>query len=157
MDKIKVELLSTDDAAKIEALFKEVWPTAVDYPEEWRKKRTLSRKEIVKEMKEGYHYFGVRKDDRIVGLYKASIKGDRISGEHQSVHPAYRGQGLAIVMYRQLIDFAKEKGCRRVYVNILPNQTASEKCVDELGFRKKGEPYEQTKGMIVQMYEKEIE
>ena len=128
----------------------------MDYPEEWRKKRTLSRKEIEKEMKEGYHYFGVKKDDRIIGLYKASIEGDNILGEHQSVHPAYRGKGLAIAMYRQLIDFARKKRCKKIYVNILTNQIASKICVEKLGFHKKGDPYEQAKGMMVQMYEKEV-
>ena len=156
MKEIKVEPLSLTDAAEIEALFKEVWPTAVEYPEEWRRKRTLGREEIVKEMKEGYHYFGVRAGDRIVALYKASIRGEIILGEHQSIRPAYRGRGLATAMYKQLIDFAKEKRCKRVYVNILLNQMASKKCVDELGFRKKGDLYEQAKGMTVQMYEKEI-
>jgi len=156
VDKTAVELLSSKDAAEIEALFKEVWPTAIEYPEEWRRKRTLSREEIMREMEAGYYYFGVRMDGRIVGLYKASIRGDSVLGEHQSVHPSYRGQGLAIIMYEQIINFAKEKKCKRIYVNILLNQIASRKCVETLGFHKKGHPYEQAKGMLVQMYEKEI-
>lgn len=156
MNEIEVEPLSERDAAEIEAIFREVWPKALEYPEEWRKKRTLSKEEIVKEMREGYHYFGVRIDGKLVGVYKASIRGSDIFGEHQSVHPDYRGKGLAIAMYRQLIQFAKEKKCKRVYVNILQNQTASRRCVDELGFHEKGKPYEQIKGMMVQLYEKEI-
>lgn len=154
MNKIKVELLSINDAAEIEALFKEVWPTAMEYPEEWRRKRTLSREEIVREMKGGYYYFGIRMDGRIVGLYKASIRGDSVLGEHQTVHPSYQGQGLAITMYGQIINFAKEKKCKKVYVNILRDQIASVKCVDKFRFHKKGKPYEQAKGMLVQMYEK---
>jgi len=156
VDKIRVELLSSKDAAEIETLFKKVWPTAIEYPEEWRRKRTLSREEIVKEMERGYYYFGARMDRRIVGLYKASIRGDSVLGEHQSIHPSYRGQGLAITMYEHIIIFAKEKKCKRIDVNILLNQIASKKCVEKLGFHKKGHPYEQAKGMLVQMYEKEI-
>jgi len=156
VDKIRVELLSSKDAAEIEALFKEVWPTAIEYPGEWRRKRTLSREEITREMEEGYYYFGIRMDGRIVGLYKASIKGDSVVGEHQSIHPSYRGQGLALTMYEHIINFAKEKKCKKIHVNILANQISSKKCVDKLGFHKKGHPYEQAKGMLVQMYEKEI-
>jgi len=156
VDKIRVELLSSKDAAEIETLFKKVWPTAIEYPEEWRRKRTLSREEIVKEMERGYYYFGARMDRRIVGLYKASIRGDSVLGEHQSIHPSYRGQGLAITMYEHIIIFAKEKKCKRIHVNILSNQIASKKCVEKLGFHKKGHLYEQAKGMLVQMYEKEI-
>lgn len=154
MNKIRVELLSSKDAAEIEALFKEVWPAAIEYPDEWRRKRTLSREEIVKEMEGGYYYFGVRMDGRIVGLYKASIRGDSVLGEHLSIHPSYRGQGLAITMYADIIDFAKERKCKRIRVNILLNQISSKKCVDKLGFHKKGHPYEQAKGMLVQMYER---
>lgn len=155
-EKIEVELLSPEDAPEIEALFKEVWPSAVEYSEEWRKKRTLNSEEIVKEMEKMYYYFGVKAGGRMVGVYKASIRGDSVLGEHQSVHPTYRGRGLAIAMYQQLIEFARQKGCKRIRVNILLNQAASKKCVDELGFHKKGSPYEQAKGMMVQMYEKEI-
>lgn len=156
MDKIKVELLSSKDAAEIEALFKEVWPKATEYPKKWRRKRTLSREEIMREMEAGYYYFGIRMDGRIVGLYKSSIRGDSILGEHQAVHPSYQGQGLAITMYEQLINFAKKKKCKRIHVNILSNQIASKKCVDKLGFHKKGDLWEQTKGMLVQTYEKEV-
>ena len=156
MNKIRVELLSSNDSAEIEALFKEVWHKAKEYPEEWRKRRALSREEIMREMEEGYYYFGIRMGGRIVGLYKASIRGDSILGEHQAVHPSYQGQGLAIAMYKQLINFARKKKCKEIQVNILTNQTASKKCVDKLGFHKKGGLWEQTKGMLVQTYEKEV-
>jgi RimJ/RimL family protein N-acetyltransferase len=156
MNKIEVELLSLKDAAEIEALFKEVWPKATEYPEDWRKKRILSREEIMREMEGGYYYFGIRLDGRIAGLYKASIRGDSVLGEHQAVHPSYQRQGLATTMYEQLINFAKKKKCKRIHVNILANQIASKKCVDKLGFHKKGDLWEQAKGMLVQTYEKEV-
>jgi len=60
-------------------------------------------------------------------------------------------------MYRQLLEFAREKGFKRVVVNILPQQEASLRCVQRLGFRKRGEPWEQCRGMWVQTYEKEVE
>jgi L-amino acid N-acyltransferase YncA len=156
MSKYKVEEFTEKDAGELSELMKEVWPKALEYPEEWRKKRTLSREQVVEEMKKGYHYFGVRLDGKIVGFYKLSIVGDACFGEHQTIHPTYRGRGLASAMYEQLIQYAKQKGCKRVFVNILTSQIASIKCVNKFGFKKKGEPYEQAKGMLVQMYEKEV-
>ncbi len=153
---VKVEQLSPQDASEIESLFREVWPKAREYPEEWRRKRTLSREKILKEMEEGVYYFGVRKEGRIVGLYKAIIRGESVLGEHQTVHPAWRGRGLAIAMYKQLLEFAKEMGCKKVVVNILPEQRPSRRCVNELGFHKRGSIWEQAKGMWVQTYEKEV-
>lgn len=156
MEKIKVELLSLKDTAEIEALFVEVWSKAVEYPDEWRKKRILNREEISREMQGGYFYFGIKKDGRIAGLYKASIRGDCVLGEHQAVHPSYQRQGLAIVMYEQIVEFAREKNCKKVNVNILASQVASKKCVDKLGFHPKGDLWEQAEGMLVQTYEKDV-
>ncbi len=153
----KVELLSKKDAREIEVLLKDVWPSALEYPEEWRKKRTLTEKQIIQEMESGYLYFGIRIAGKIAGIYKASIQGDTVFGEHQSIPAIYRGKGLATAMYEHIINFARERGCKRILVNILVNQIASKRCVEKFGFHKKGEPYEQARGMLVQMYEKLIE
>ncbi len=153
---VKVEKLTKDDALDIENLFERVWPNAYEYPEEWRRKRTLKREQIKAEMDAGYYYFGIRLNGKLVGVYKALITELGLFGEHQSVDPDYRGRGLATAMYHQFLNFAKDCGCKSVYVNILVGQTASERIVERLGFRRKGHPYEQAKGMLVQMYELEV-
>ena len=156
MGKIRVCRLGKRDSREIETLLKEVWPTAYEYPVEWRKKRTLSHRGIEEEMGIGYLYFGIRIRGKIVGIYKASIHEDGFFGEHQSIHPDYRGKGLAKLMYKQFFQLARKNKCKRVYVNILANQLATRKFVESLGFKKKGPEYEQIKGMLVQMYEKRI-
>lgn len=156
MGAYKVELLSKEDAGEIEALLKEVWPSAMEYPEEWRKKRALTEEQIIKEMESGYFYFGIKIAGKIAGIYKASIQGDAVFGEHQSIPAIHRGKGLATAMYEHIINYAREQGCKRILVNILVDQLASKKCVEKFGFHRKGEPYEQAKGMLVQMYEKLI-
>jgi hypothetical protein len=149
-----VKELSKQDAAEIEALFEKVWSSAYEYPEEWRKQRMLTREEILEEMRNGYHYFGIKLQGKLVGLYKALVTDYGLFGEHQSVDPDYRGLGLATAMYRQFINYARKQGLKRVYVNILASQIASKKIVEKMGFRKKGEEFEQAKGMKVQTYEK---
>jgi len=154
MGKIRVCRLGKRDSREIETLLKEVWPTAYEYPVEWRKKRTLSHRGIEEEMGIGYLYFGIRIRGKIVGIYKASIHEDGFFGEHQSIHPDHRGKGLAKIMYKQFFRFARKNNCKRVYVNILANQLPTRKFVESLGFKKRGPEYEQIKGMLVQMYEK---
>lgn len=151
-----MELLSKSDAPEIEALLKEVWQSATEYPEEWRIKRALRKEEIIEEMEHGYLYFGIRISGRIAGMYKASIDGETIFGEHQSILPEYRGMGLATAMYAHIVPFAREQKCKRILVNILINQVASRRLVEKFGFHETGEPYEQAKGMPVQMYEKQV-
>jgi GNAT superfamily N-acetyltransferase len=152
----EVEKLSEDDATHVERLFKEVWPEAREYPKKWREMRVIDREQIINEMNNGFHYFGIRVNGRIVGLYKALRVGDTLIGENQAVHPAHRRRGLAKAMYKHFIQFAKEVGCRRIRVNILPSQVASEKLVKQFGFKKIME-YEQIPEMLVHLYEKEIE
>jgi len=155
-EKIEVKELSETDALDIEALLKRVWSTAYEYPEEWREKRILAKQQILKEMNEGYHYFGVRTGCKLVGVYKALVTESGLLGEHQSVDPDYRGLGLATAMYHQFIRFAKENNCKKVYVNTLVNQAATIKILKKRGFHKKGEEYEQAKSMKVQLYEKDV-
>ncbi len=149
--------LTEDDAEAIEQLFKAVWPYATEYPEQWRKNRMLSKQAIIDEMRSGYHYFGIKVEGKLAGLYKALISPEGCFGEHQSIDPKLARRGMGGAMYKQFIEFAKEMGCKRNFCNILIGQIPSEKLVKKFGFRKLGEPYEQAKGMLVQMYEREVE
>ena len=153
MGKIRVYRLGKRDSGEIEGLLKEVWPTAHEYSEEWRTKRTLNHRDVEEEMDRGYRYFGIRIRGKIVGTYKASVRKDGCLGEHQSIHPDYGGTGLAKLMYK-FFRFARKNKCKRVCVNVLANQLATRKFVESLGFKKKGLECEQVKGMLVQMYEK---
>lgn len=158
MDKgnmFSIEQLSESDATEIELLLKEVWPKAVEYPESWRKMRTINQEQIAKEMNDGFTYFGIKADERIVGFYKVFITEDVCIGEHQSVHPVYRGLGLGKAMYKHFLEFAEKIGSSRIYANILPAHAASVKLVETFGFKKIGE-FDQISGMRVHLYEKEI-
>jgi hypothetical protein len=151
-----VEELGPSDINDIETLFRTVWPQAVEYPEEWRKKRMLKAEEIVKEMESGYRYFGIRLEARLVGVYKAKITGDICQGEHQSIHPRCRAGGLAKAMYDQFIELAASTSCRKNVVNVLIGHATSERCVQRYSFRAAGEPFEQCPGMRVQRYERSV-
>lgn len=154
--RIMAQELYEPDIPEIELLLRKVWSTAYEYPEEWRKKRILTREQISKEMEKGCHYFGIRIDHKLAGVYKAIITADGLFGEHQSVDPEQRGLGLATAMYNQFVKYAKEHNCRKIYVNTLANQVATIKILNKIGFRKKGKEYEQAKGMKVQMFEKAV-
>jgi len=154
--RLLVKELSKSDAGETEALLRTVWSTANEYPEKWRKMRILTQEQILKEMQEGYSYFGIRIHGELAGVYKAKMTKNGLLGEQQTVHPAYRRLGLATAMYKQFIRFAREKNCKEIIVNALVNQTATRKILEKMDFHKKGHEYEQTPGMTVQMYEKRI-
>jgi len=154
-NRLTVKQLSATDASDIELLLKEVWPTAVEYPNSWREMRTINTEQIVNEMNNGFIYFGIKANRRIVGFYKVFIAESICVGEHQSVHSFYRNRGLGKAMYKHFIEFAEKIWSKRIYVNILPTHAASVKLVETFGFKKIGE-FEQISGMLVHVYEKEI-
>ena len=112
--------------------------------------------QIIKEMREGYHYFGSRLEGQIVGLYKARVTDKGLYGEHQTVRPQCRTTGLASAMYIQFAEYGRLHGCKRNYCNILVGQEVGERLMKKFGFRPWGDPYEQAEGMLVQLYERPL-
>jgi len=153
----RVLLLRKEEAKDISALYKEVWPKAYGYPEEWREKRAMSEDEVKKEMDSGYFFFGVRINGKLVGVYKASITERGCFGEQQAVLLKYSDQGVASAMYTQFFEFAKANKCEVNYVNILAGNEPCERAMKKFNFYKTGEPWEQSKGMLVQTYERKVE
>jgi len=156
-EKRRAIKLSDEDAKDISALYKEVWPRAYEYPKEWREKRTMSAAEIKSEMDSGYIFFGVRIEDKLVGVYKASITDRGCFGEQQAVHPEYSAQGVASAMYEQFYEFAKANKCAVNYVNILAGNVPCERAMSRFNFYKTGESWVQSKGMLVQTYERKVD
>jgi len=152
---IAIEEFTEKDAPELEKVFKIVWSQAYEYPKEWRKNRQPKKKEIIKEMKSGYHFFGSRnEEEKITGVYKLLVTDEGCFGEHQSILPEYAGKKIASAMYEQFIEYAKVQGCKKNYVNILEHHKACRWLVEKYGFCKVGDPFEQAEGMKVQKYER---
>ena len=151
VSSLSVEEFTIEDAPAIANLFQRVWPIATDYPEGWRAQRTLSAKEIYQEIqKKRFRYFGIRIDQKIVGVYKLSI-GKEILGEQQAVDPTYRNRGLARLMYDQFIQLGRELKKPNL-INLLIESKQMIAFVRRLGFQAMGDPYEQHPGMWVQKF-----
>jgi GNAT superfamily N-acetyltransferase len=148
--------LGKEDAKDISELYNEVWPKAYDYPAEWRNKRVMTEVEVKNTMDSGYFFFGVRIDGKLSGVYKASITEQGAFGEQQAVLPEYRDQSVASAMYEQFYEFAKANKCKTNYVNILAGNVPCERAMEKFNFFKTGEPWEQSKGMLVQTYERKV-
>ncbi|MHA1863077.1 MAG: GNAT family N-acetyltransferase [Candidatus Thorarchaeota archaeon] len=155
-EEIRIIEFGEEDAKEISELFKQVWPLATEYPEHWRKERMYSPEQIIQDMNNGFHYFGSRLQGSIVGLYKAKVTEKGLFGEHQTVRPECRTSGLASAMYLQFAEYGVEQGCQRNYCNILVDQEVGKRLMEKFGFVLWGEPYEQTDGMMVQMYERPL-
>ena len=152
-----VSRLAENFAEEIEALFRKVWiEDADEYPLNWRKYRALTKEQILKEMWEGYQYFGIYVNSKLAGMYKTLLTPHGLFGEHQSVDPAHRRMGLATAMYNHFIAYARQLDCKHVYVNVLANHVTRLKIIEKMGFHKIGPKFRQTKGMRVQIYCKKV-
>jgi len=155
-EEIRIIEFGEEDAKEISELFRQVWPLATEYPEHWRKKRMYTPEQIIEDMRAGNHYFGSRLQGTIVGLYKAKITEKGLYGEHQTVRPECRTSGLASAMYLQFAEYGIEHGCQRNYCNIVVGLEVGERLMKKFGFVPWGAPFEQTEGMMVQMYERSL-
>ncbi|MFX1476278.1 MAG: GNAT family N-acetyltransferase, partial [Promethearchaeota archaeon] len=140
------------DAPELARLIKLVWSQATEYPTAWRRKRCLKAEEIIDEMHRGYQYFGARQAGQITGFYKTLLTPEGLLGEHQTVHPSFRHRGLVRAMYRQFLTYAWQLKTSSNYCNILVSQKGMCQLVERLGFKPDGPPYEQSPGMLVQLY-----
>lgn len=150
---MEVVELGKKHSADIEELLRKVWLSAEKYPKKWREKRTLSKEAVEREMDEGCHYFGVWIDGKLAGIYKFIETEKGLLGEQQSVDRDYGRTGVASKMYEHFTREAAKRGIP-AYVNILIKDDAGLKMVNKYGFLKKGDKYQQIKGMWVQMFEK---
>lgn len=156
-EEAAMEEFGEEDCNELEDLYRAVWPTATEYPEHWRQNRMMSSDQVREEMRQGIRFFGVRGEGKIVGVYKARITEDECFGEHQSILASHRGSGVATLMYDQFKKLAKDNGCRVNSVNVLLGQEPTLRLVENHGFHKVGEPFEQSPGMFVQRFERNVD
>ena len=72
---------------------------------------------------------------RLLGLVRLKDELDERTAEFAIlVRSRLRGHGLGWLLMRRVIDYAKEKGLRRVYGAVLSENTAMLQMAEELGF-----------------------
>jgi acetyltransferase len=73
--------------------------------------------------------------DRMLGLVRLKGELDEETAEFAIlVRSALKGHGLGWVLMRRVIDYAKEKGLRRIYGDVLAENTTMLQMCAELGF-----------------------
>ena len=73
---------------------------------------------------------------RLLGLVRLKDELDERTAEFAVlVRSRLKGHGLGWLLMRRVIDYAKEKGLRRVYGDVLAENSAMLQMAEELGFR----------------------
>jgi acetyltransferase len=73
---------------------------------------------------------------RLLGLVRLKDELDEQTAEFAIlVRSRFKGHGLGWLLMRRVIDYAKEKGLRRVYGDVLAENAGMLQMAEELGFR----------------------
>ncbi|XP_040191419.1 N-acetyltransferase 8-like isoform X2 [Rana temporaria] len=90
--------------------------------------------------REGYNYWVVESDGEFVGMV-AAIPSYLPGGEKNTelkrmfVDQSHRGKGIAKVLCRTVIEFARKKGCKAVILSTTTVQTSATNLYRSVGFR----------------------
>lgn len=84
---------------------------------------------------------GIPGTTEIFGVVRIAADPDNERGEYAVVVPEHMtGQGLGALLMRQIIDYAKKRGLRQVWGDVLRENAAMLGLVRKLGFRVKDDP-----------------
>ena len=83
-------------------------------------------------------YYIVRNADEIVGVVRCSIIHGTCLLDRMAVDEAFRRQGLGTVLTERVIEFAKENGASKVWLDSSPRLDAAISLYKKLGFRECG-------------------
>lgn len=74
-------------------------------------------------------------ENRVAGTASAVLKGEKgLYVRGVAVVPSVRGQGIAESLMNQVESFARQNGCRRLFLTTTPFLTAAIRLYERLGF-----------------------
>jgi putative acetyltransferase len=149
----RIELATESDAAGIAALYKKVWD---EYRGRFPNELVRARQPSVEQMKEWMRqdaYFVVKIGSRIVGVMGCSLKHGMCLLMHMVVDRGYRKRGIGSALTEKAINYAKENGATKVWLDTTPRLTEAMILYEKHGFVRCGHLRKHYWGEDVYFYE----
>jgi len=99
---------------------------------------TPNAEQIKTRMPEGSVWIACR-DDKALGTAAAVMKGDSLYMRGMAVLPSARGLRVAARLLEQVEQWARDQGCRRVFLSTTPFLSAAIHLYERYGFRRTNE------------------
>jgi GNAT superfamily N-acetyltransferase len=99
---------------------------------------TPNADQIRTRMREGAVWMACR-DDRVLGTVAAALKGSSLYMRGMAVLPSARGLRVAARLLEQVEQWARDQGCRRVFLSTTPFLSAAIQFYERHGFRRTNE------------------
>jgi len=153
MRGIRVKLASESDAAEIAALYKRVWD---EYRDKFPVELIRSRQPSAERMK-GWiwddAYFVARMGSKIVGVMGCSLKHGTCLLMHMVVDRGYRRRGIGSALTKRAINYAKENGSTKVWLDTTPRLYEAMALYQKHGFVRCGHLRRHYWGEDIYLYE----
>jgi ribosomal-protein-alanine N-acetyltransferase len=82
-----------------------------------------------------FHFLLCRKADGALCSYVlARLIADELEIDKVGTHPDFRRRGCATTLLKYLLEQAKERGCRRAFLEVRAGNRAAQACYGALGF-----------------------
>lgn len=129
-----IELARESDTVEIASLYKRVWDEySGEFPEELIRARQPSAEQM-KEWMRRDTYFVAKEGPRIVGVMGCSLKHGTCLLMHMVVDERYRKRGIGSALTRKAINYAREKGAIKVWLDTTPRLKEATAIYEKHGF-----------------------
>lgn len=75
-----------------------------------------------------------RNGSELIGYYLIQFVGDEMELHTFAVKPEHRRRGIGITLLRHMLDQAKGRGIRRIYLQVRPSNDSARSLYNKLGF-----------------------
>ncbi len=148
-----VEKANVADAAQLSGLYSEVWSGFLaDFPAELMGDRMPSPEAVADSMK-GKAYFVVRDHGKIIGVARAAIAHGACLLDRMVVHPQYRRKGVGRALTASVIEYARENGAAKVWLDTSPKLGEAVALYESMGFKECGRFNRHYWGTDIDFYE----
>lgn len=152
-DHTSIRRAKSTDAEQISGLYKDVWD---EYRDEFPDELRISRQPSPEEMKTWLGretYFVALDDDEIVGVVGCILEHGACLLTHMAIEKTYRRQGIGTALTKKVIQYAKNSGAFKVWLDTVPILKEAISLYKKLGFVKCGHLKRHFWGADVELYE----
>jgi len=148
-----IEAAKESDAVKIAALYKRVWDEYCGkFPTELVRARQPSAEQMRKWMRLDT-YFVAKEGSRIIGVMGCSLKHGTCLLMHMVVDKRDRKRGIGSALTKKAIDYARENGAIKVWLDTTPRLKEAISLYEKHGFVRCGHRKKHYWGEDVYLYE----
>jgi len=149
----RIELARESDAVEIASLSKRVWDEYCGkFPDELMRDRQPSAEQTREWMRHDT-YFVAKEGSRIVGVVGCSLKHGTCLLMHMVVDRGYRRRGVGSALTKKAIEYARESGAVKVWLDTTPRLREAIALYEKHGFVMCGRLRKHYWGEDVYLYE----